>query len=109
MCIRDSSNAVKDAGTVVWNGPMGVFEFDAFAVGTKAVAKAIASSNAVSTVSYTHLDVYKRQGDSIIAGTAVGRVRAMTDDDGRKIKSAGPSVPVEIIGLAEVPLSLIHI
>ena len=42
-------------------------------------------------------------GDSIIAGTAVGRVRAMTDDDGRKIKSAGPSVPVEIIGLAEVP------
>ncbi len=42
-------------------------------------------------------------GDSIIAGTAVGRVRAMTDDDGRKIKSAGPSVPVEIIGLDEVP------
>ena len=42
-------------------------------------------------------------GDIIIAGTAVGRVRAMTDDDGKKIKSAGPSVPVEIIGLAEVP------
>lgn len=42
-------------------------------------------------------------GDSIIAGTAVGRVRAMTDDDGRKLKTAGPSVPVEIIGLAEVP------
>ncbi len=42
-------------------------------------------------------------GDAVIAGTAVGRVRAMTDDDGRKIKSAGPSVPVEIIGLAEVP------
>ena len=34
------SDAVKDAGTVVWNGPMGVFEFDTFAVGTKAVAKA---------------------------------------------------------------------
>ena len=43
------------------------------------------------------------EGDIIIAGTAVGRVRAMTDDDGKKIKSAGPSVPVEIIGLAEVP------
>lgn len=42
-------------------------------------------------------------GDIIIAGKAVGRVRAMTDDDGKKIKSAGPSVPVEIIGLAEVP------
>ncbi len=44
-----------------------------------------------------------RAGDVIIAGTAVGRVRAMTNDDGRKIQSAGPSVPVEIIGLAEVP------
>ena len=42
-------------------------------------------------------------GDIIIAGKSVGRVRAMTDDDGRRIKSAGPSVPVEIIGLAEVP------
>ena len=44
------SEAVKDAGTVVWNGPMGVFEFDAFAVGTKAVAKAIAASKAVSII-----------------------------------------------------------
>ena len=44
------SEAVKDAGTVVWNGPMGVFEFDAFAVGTKAMAKAIAESGAVSII-----------------------------------------------------------
>ena len=44
-------------------------------------------------------------GDIVIAGTAVGRVRAMTDDKGRNVKSAGPSVPVEIIGLAEVPES----
>ncbi len=43
------------------------------------------------------------QGDLIIAGTAVGRVRVMTDDKGRTIKHAGPSVPVEITGLAEVP------
>lgn len=42
-------------------------------------------------------------GDVIIAGTAVGRVRTMTDDKGRAVKSAGPSVPVEITGLAEVP------
>ena len=42
-------------------------------------------------------------GDIVIAGTAVGRVRAMTDDKGRTVKTAGPSVPVEIIGLAEVP------
>ena len=43
------------------------------------------------------------QGDVIIAGTAVGRVRAMTDARGQKILSAGPSVPVEIIGMSEVP------
>ena len=42
-------------------------------------------------------------GDTVIAGTSVGRVRAMTNDDGKKIEQAGPSVPVEIIGLAEVP------
>ena len=42
-------------------------------------------------------------GDTVIAGTAVGRVRAMTNDDGKRIQEAGPSVPVEIIGLAEVP------
>ena len=43
------------------------------------------------------------QGDIIIAGTAVGRVRVMTDDKGRTVKTAGPSTPVEITGLAEVP------
>ena len=42
-------------------------------------------------------------GDIVVAGTAVGRVRAMIDDCGRKVNSAGPSVPVEIMGLAEVP------
>ncbi len=44
-----------------------------------------------------------KAGDVIVAGTSVGRVRAMVNDRGEKIKSAGPSVPVEIIGLAEVP------
>ena len=43
------------------------------------------------------------QGDVIIAGTAVGRVRVMTDDKGRTVKTAGPSIPVEITGLADVP------
>ncbi len=44
-----------------------------------------------------------KQGDVIIAGTAVGRVRAMTDARGQKLTEAGPSVPVEIIGMGEVP------
>ena len=43
------------------------------------------------------------QGDVIIAGTAVGRVRAMTNAQGQKVTEAGPSVPVEIIGMGEVP------
>ncbi len=42
-------------------------------------------------------------GDIVIAGTAVGRVRAMTDENGRRVHKAGPSVPVEITGLADVP------
>jgi len=44
-----------------------------------------------------------KQGDVILAGTAVGRVRAMTDYKGNKLEAAGPSVPVEIIGMGEVP------
>ena len=44
-----------------------------------------------------------KQGDVIIAGTAVGRVRAMTNAKGEKLTEAGPSVPVEIIGMGEVP------
>ena len=44
-----------------------------------------------------------RTGDIIVAGTTVGRVRAMTNADGRKIEEAGPSVPVEITGLDDVP------
>ena len=44
-----------------------------------------------------------RQGDIIVTGTAVGRVRAMVDDKGKKIKEAIPSTPVEIVGLSETP------
>ena len=43
-------------------------------------------------------------GDTIVAGTTVGRVRSMMDDKGRKVETAGPSVPVEITGLGDVPV-----
>lgn len=46
-----------------------------------------------------------KSGDYVVAGTAVGRVRAMTDYRGRKLNSAGPSVPVEIMGLDQAPMS----
>ena len=44
------SSVIKDAGTIIWNGPMGVFEFDNFAIGTKEIAKAVAESGAVSII-----------------------------------------------------------
>ena len=56
-------DAVKDAGTVIWNGPMGVFEFADFAEGTLEVAKAIAASNAISIIG---------GGDSVAAVTKLG-------------------------------------
>ncbi len=44
-------------------------------------------------------------GDPIVAGSAYGRVRAMMNDKGQKVKKAGPSMPVEILGLSEVPMA----
>ncbi len=44
-------------------------------------------------------------GDVLVAGSSVGRIRAMTDENGNKLEQAGPSVPVEIMGLDEVPVS----
>ena len=44
------ANAVKDAKTVIWNGPMGVSEFENYAAGTRAVAQAVAESDAISIV-----------------------------------------------------------
>ena len=61
--------AVKNAGTVVWNGPMGVFEFPAFAVGTEAMAKALAESGAVTIVG---------GGDSAAAVEKLGYADKMT-------------------------------
>ncbi len=48
--VKTFSEVIADAGTVVWNGPMGVFEFPRFAVGTFDIAKAVANSKAVSII-----------------------------------------------------------
>ena len=67
--VEKFSDAVKNAGTVVWNGPMGVFEFDRFAVGTEAVAGAIAASGAISIIG---------GGDSAAAVEKLGYADKMT-------------------------------
>ena len=63
------SDAVKDAGTVIWNGPMGVFEFPAFAEGTRALAKALADTDAITIVG---------GGDSAAAVAQLGFADQMT-------------------------------
>jgi translation initiation factor IF-2 len=44
-------------------------------------------------------------GDLVLAGSSYGRVRAMSDENGQRIKSAGPSIPVEILGLPDAPMA----
>ena len=62
-------DAVKDAGTVIWNGPMGVFEFPAFAKGTEAVAKALSETSAITIIG---------GGDSAAAVQQLGYADKMT-------------------------------
>ena len=62
-------SAVKDAGTVIWNGPMGVFEFEAFATGTKAVAEALSKTDAITIIG---------GGDSAAAVQQLGYADKMT-------------------------------
>lgn len=71
------------------------------AKGTIVEAKLDRGRGAVATVLVQNGTLHN--GDIVIAGTSVGRVRTMTDDTGRKVQTAGPSTPVEIMGLAEVP------
>ena len=63
------TQAVKDAGTVIWNGPMGVFEFPSFAEGTRAIAKALAGTGAITIIG---------GGDSAAAVAQMGFAEKMT-------------------------------
>ena len=71
------------------------------AKGTVIEARLDKSKGAIATmlVQRGSLDV----GDTIVVGSSIGRIRAMKDDKGKKVKSAGPSTPVEIMGLTDVP------
>jgi len=74
---------------------------DRMAIGSVIEAKLDKGRGPVATILVQNGTLH--QGDVVIAGTAVGRVRAMTDDRGRRITVAGPATPVEITGLGEVP------
>ncbi|MGM9933956.1 translation initiation factor IF-2 [uncultured Clostridium sp.] len=71
------------------------------AVGTVIEAKLDKGRGAVASLLVQNGTLHV--GDSILVGSTYGRIRAMFDDTGKKIKSAGPSIPVEILGLSEVP------
>ncbi len=74
---------------------------DKRAVGTVIEAKLDKGRGPVATVLISNGTLHV--GDSLIAGYATGKIRAMFDDKGKKIKSAGPSMPVEVLGFSEVP------
>ena len=71
------------------------------ATGTVLEAKLDKGRGPVATILVSNGTLYV--GDSLIAGAATGKIRAMFDDKGRKVKSAGPSMPVEVLGFSEVP------
>lgn len=73
----------------------------AIATGTVIEAKLDKGRGAVATLLVQNGTLH--HGDPVVVGTAFGKVRRMTDENGRTLKSAGPSTPVEIIGLNEVP------
>ncbi|MBQ9545128.1 MAG: phosphoglycerate kinase, partial [Clostridia bacterium] len=104
--IKIYSDAIKDAKTVVWNGPMGVCEFDNYAIGTKAIAEAVADSGAISIVGggdstaaieklgygdrITHISTGGGASLEFLEGLVLPGIACLDDkQDGRKIVIAG--------------------
>ena len=103
--IEKFSAAVKDAGTVVWNGPMGVFEFERFATGTRALAKALAESQAISIIGggdsaaavellgfadkVSHISTGGGASLEFLEGKVLPGIDCLLDADSRRVFAAG--------------------
>lgn len=103
--IKKFADAIKDAGTVVWNGPMGVFEFEKFAIGTREVARAVADSNAISIIGggdsaaavellgfadqVTHISTGGGASLEFLEGKVLPGIDCLMDKDPRRTFAAG--------------------
>ncbi|MDD2392752.1 MAG: triose-phosphate isomerase [Eubacteriales bacterium] len=116
------ANAVKDAGTVVWNGPMGVFEFENFASGTRELARAVAQSDAISIIGggdsaaaieqlgfadeVTHISTGGGASLEFLEGKVLPGIDCLMDKDPRRTFAAGnwkmnKGVPSQAVKLIE--------
>lgn len=103
--IKLYTDAIKDAGTVIWNGPMGVFEFENFAHGTREVAKALSESDAISIIGggdsaaaiellgfadqVTHISTGGGASLEFLEGKVLPGIDCLADQDARRIIAAG--------------------
>lgn len=118
--IQIFADAVKNAGTVVWNGPMGVFEFEKFAIGTREVARAVADSSAISIIGggdsaaavellgfadqVTHISTGGGASLEFLEGKVLPGIDCLMDKDPRRTFAAGnwkmnKGVPAEAVKL----------
>ena len=103
--IKLFTDAVKSAGTVIWNGPMGVFEFENFATGTREIAKALSESDAISIIGggdsaaavellgfadkVTHISTGGGASLEFLEGKVLPGIDCLLDQDDRRIMAAG--------------------
>ena len=103
--IKKFADAIKTAGTIVWNGPMGVFEFEKFAIGTREVARAVADSSAISIIGggdsaaavellgfadqVTHISTGGGASLEFLEGKVLPGIDCLMDKDPRRTFAAG--------------------
>ena len=103
--IKAFSDVIAKAGTVVWNGPMGVFEFEVFANGTREIARAVAESDAISIIGggdsaaaveilgfadqVTHISTGGGASLELLEGKVLPGIDALDDQDSRRVMAAG--------------------